>query len=105
MIDRDPFEADDIALFKGADYAAQRAELAALNTVLKKKKIRVERFARVACPARGTTLASERMDRWLSIALDLVGGIADLASSGFYDVFAEFVKAFGHRRRPANCLG
>ncbi|MEO8753363.1 MAG: CHAT domain-containing protein [Casimicrobiaceae bacterium] len=104
VIDRDPFEADEIALFSGKGYEEQRAELSALNDVLKKKKLRVERFARVACPARGTTLASARLDRWLSVALDLVGEVADLASSGFYDVFAEFVKAFIHTRAEPDKL-
>ncbi len=32
------------------------------------------RFVRVACPARGTTLASGRLDRWLSIVQYLSGG-------------------------------
>ena len=35
------------------------------------KKISVERFVRVACPARGTTLASKRVDRWLEIIINV----------------------------------
>lgn len=48
-------------------YAAERGKLEKLLTLLEKKRLRVTRFVRVACPARGTTLASGRLDRWLSV--------------------------------------
>ncbi|PWB47082.1 MAG: hypothetical protein C3F18_12250 [Nitrosomonadales bacterium] len=44
-----------------------------LNRELRKRAIQVERFVRVACPARGTTLASGRLDRWASVMLNLLG--------------------------------
>ncbi|MBX9630568.1 MAG: CHAT domain-containing protein [Burkholderiales bacterium] len=43
------------------------AALKELNELLRQKQIVVERFVRVACPALGTTLASGRLDRWLSV--------------------------------------
>ncbi len=49
------------------DYEYQKQQLLELLDVLDKKHIKVSRFVRVACPARGTTLASGRLDRWLSI--------------------------------------
>lgn len=52
---------------RNAAYAADRELLGKFVTLLGKKKIRVSRFVRVACPARGTTLASGRLDRWLSV--------------------------------------
>jgi hypothetical protein len=52
---------------RNAAYAADRDRLGKFVELLGKKKIRVSRFARVACPARGTTLASGRLDRWLSV--------------------------------------
>ena len=58
-----------------AAYQVDRANLAALLAELKAKQFRVSRFVRVACPARGTTLASGRLDRWLSV-LDFVSGKA-----------------------------
>lgn len=48
-------------------YAVERKKLEDLLALLDKKKFRVTRFVRVACPARGTTLASGRLDRWLSV--------------------------------------
>lgn len=61
-----PLSADE-AKARNAAYAADRDLLGKFVTLLSKKKIRVSRFARVACPARGTTLASGRLDRWLSV--------------------------------------
>ncbi len=54
-------------------YQADRALLARLRDELDARRVRVGRFVRVACPARGTTLASGRLDRWLSV-LDFVAG-------------------------------
>lgn len=48
-------------------YEDQKHQLLELLKVLDEKQIKVARFVRVACPARGTTLASGRLDRWLSI--------------------------------------
>ncbi|EGK73419.1 hypothetical protein METUNv1_00046 [Methyloversatilis universalis FAM5] len=56
-----------------AAYQADRALLATLLSELKTRQIRVRRFVRVACPARGTTLASGRLDRWLSVLNFLSG--------------------------------
>jgi hypothetical protein len=68
--------ATDLAFFAGAGLAAQRRELHALATAVAAKGIRVERTVRVACPARGTLLASKRLDAYLSVlkwALELTG--------------------------------
>lgn len=48
-------------------WAAQAKQLCKLIEILEEKQITVERFVRVACPAMGTTLASGKLDRWLSI--------------------------------------
>ena len=46
---------------------AERRELAALGNELGRKGVRIERIVRVACPARGTLLASKRLDAYLSV--------------------------------------
>lgn len=61
-----PLSADEEKA-RNAAYAADRDLLGKFVALLGKKKIRVSRFARVGCPARGTTLASGRLDRWLSV--------------------------------------
>lgn len=47
-------------------------KLRKLDRELRAKGIVVERFIRVACPARGTNLASGRLERWLTVLLNLV---------------------------------
>lgn len=89
-----PFLPEEVdALFGEPSRDQERKNLLELSALLEKRKIKVRRFVRVACPARGTTLASGRLDRWLSILLNLIGQIPALKVSGFYDVFQEFVMA------------
>jgi CHAT domain-containing protein/pimeloyl-ACP methyl ester carboxylesterase len=61
------FEETDFALFADSKQRASLNDLRQLASVLNKKQLHVERFVRVACPARGTTLASGRLDRYLSV--------------------------------------
>jgi tetratricopeptide (TPR) repeat protein len=63
--------------------------LTELTQLIQEKELRIERFVRVACPARGTVLASDRLDRFLSLVLNLIGAIPALDESVVYP----FVKA------------
>ena len=76
--DAQPFEEDEFRLFEINPAYTTPDEfsdgkrsilqlLQELDKVLKGQRFRVERFVRVACPALGTTLASERLDRWVSV--------------------------------------
>ena len=67
-------DTDEIDLFEGPP--GQRDELAECYALARKKNIVIERIVRVACPARGTLLASERLDAAISVfrwALDRAG--------------------------------
>jgi hypothetical protein len=55
------------AHFAGAEHARDRRDLDALAAEVAAKGIQVERLVRVACPARGTLLASHRLDAYLSV--------------------------------------
>ncbi|CAD5373490.1 CHAT domain-containing protein [Rubrivivax sp. A210] len=66
----------DLAFFPSTTHADVRRQLQALMQAVQAKDIRVERVLRVACPARGTLLASKRFDAYLSVlkwTLDLAG--------------------------------
>ena len=68
--------ADELAHFADAKYATERTEVQALVKLAQQKGIKVERVVRVACPARGTLLASKRLDAYLSVlqwSLQLAG--------------------------------
>lgn len=77
------------------------------------KRIRVERFVRIAAPLLGTTLASGRLDRWASVMLNLVGGclfmagkavpLLDPLSQG-YGLFKRFLLAVVKERTDARVL-
>jgi len=70
------FSANELALLDDVapTLAAQARELDAL---LREKAFVVERFVRVACPARGTTLASDRGRRWLEVIVNALFKLLD----------------------------
>ncbi|WP_338849766.1 CHAT domain-containing protein [Massilia sp. W12] len=68
-------------------YQQQWRDLQELFQVLQQKRLRITRFVRVACPALGTTLASGRLDRWLSV-------IRSVALLGMQNLFADNLLAF-----------
>ncbi|MFN7677701.1 MAG: esterase/lipase family protein, partial [Cyanobacteriota bacterium] len=59
--------------------AEQRERLRELRGVLDEKAFQVERYLRVACPARGTRLLGDNLDVFLSILLALLGGLTPLS--------------------------
>jgi len=68
----------DLALFAGPQYQQHCADLNELAREIQQKKIVVERIVRVACPARGTLLASRRLDAYLSVlkwSMELAGAV------------------------------
>jgi hypothetical protein len=68
---------------------------------LLKDRFQVKRFVRVACPARGTTLASGRLDRWLS----MVNFLLDKATgSGLIGEAADFLLSAVKQRTDPRTL-
>jgi len=53
--------------FGAPEMASQRRDLVALSRLLHQRRILVERVVRIACPVRGTLLASKRLDAYLSV--------------------------------------
>ena len=119
-VDLEPFTDTEIERFlahagrlgrKGFEADAKR--LGDLNRELRKRQIRVERFVRVACPARGTTLASGRLDRWASVMLNLLGKGFDAAGKAIpgvmpvakgYGLLKQFLLAVVKQRADARIL-
>jgi hypothetical protein len=79
------FTPDDFELFDGADRARDRQNLKALTRTLQDARFRITRFVRVACPARGTTLADRRLDRYVSVLVNIVSLIPGLRANPLYD--------------------
>jgi hypothetical protein len=75
-----------------------------LDEQLRSKQFRIERFARVACPARGTLLASENIERFLSLLLHLIGLIPGLSTSATYQVLKRIVLEVAKNRTNAKWI-
>jgi hypothetical protein len=88
----DPVDELDVTVFqeRHGPGAADLERLERLGALLAERRPAVERFVRVGCPAAGTTLASGRLDRYLSVLRNVIGAIPALKASQFY----EFVTAF-----------
>ncbi|RPI47273.1 MAG: hypothetical protein EHM59_04965, partial [Betaproteobacteria bacterium] len=110
------FSAGDLSIFERAAAEAsgepkralqdQLRQLKALDQLLRRKKLRIERFLRVGCPARGTTLASGRLDRWLSVGLNVLQRITDInpLASVLADVYVELLAAVVKKRLDPSAL-
>lgn len=59
--------AEDLKKFDKAAFAEYKRDLRELAAEVQARKIKVERVVRVACPVRGTLLASRRLDAFLSV--------------------------------------
>jgi pimeloyl-ACP methyl ester carboxylesterase len=105
---RDPFDASDLAFFREHNPDKARGDLEHLNDLLKEKRFRIERFVRVACPARGTTLASGRLDIYLSVLFNLLSKIPVLSSEPAvkiaFDIFSELIMAIAKERSDPSVL-
>jgi tetratricopeptide (TPR) repeat protein len=86
---------EELALFnKDTAYTQHRKDLQALATLVKAKGITVDRVVRVACPARGTLLASKRLDAYLSV----LKWTLSLAGVPVAPVLLEFITEVARRR-------
>ncbi|HRQ82947.1 MAG TPA: hypothetical protein PKZ97_17685, partial [Azospirillaceae bacterium] len=95
-----PFSPAEEALFPDQINGLHR-----LSELLSEKRPRVERFVRVACPARGTTLAGEKLDVWLSVMANLLGLIPlPLGLGGLRDLVAAFALAVARERTNPRAL-
>lgn len=99
--EREPFTVDELDWFRKKDPEGIRGNLDKLNDLLKKRPFQVERFVRVACPAWGTTLASNRLDIYLSILFNLLSKVplSALPAVNFvYDIFTELIMLVAKER-------
>ncbi|HKQ71923.1 MAG TPA: hypothetical protein VJT73_21410, partial [Polyangiaceae bacterium] len=82
-------------------YGAQQQQLRDLSILLKNRELIIERYVRVASPARGTLLASGNLDAFLSGFLSLMGLVPALAASPLYPAFKRILLEIAkNRTRP-----
>lgn len=103
-----PFTADDPGRRESLEregecaYAEQRERLRELRTLLGREHgFRIERYVRVAAPARGTLLVSGNLDAFLSALLTLLGTVPYLAGNPIYSCVKRVVLEIArHRTDP-----
>jgi pimeloyl-ACP methyl ester carboxylesterase/tetratricopeptide (TPR) repeat protein len=100
---RSPFVKEDFELFR-REYHSQAGQLCKLGELLHGKKLKVGKFLRVACPARGTTLASERLDVYLSVLLNLAGLVTGLKSNPVFGFLQALALAVARKRTSPESL-
>ncbi|WP_332910858.1 lipase/acyltransferase domain-containing protein [Algoriphagus boritolerans] len=70
----DGFGPEELDVLRENDRESDLKMIEAIAKVAKTKSITIDRVVRVACPANGTTLASKRMDMFLNVMINLLGG-------------------------------
>ena len=85
-------------------HAEQRQALRELAAELARKKLRLERYVRVASPARGTRLASGNFDVFLSSLLSLMGWVPALKGNPIYSAFKRVVLEVARNRTKPNLM-
>jgi len=96
-----------------APFSGQEFELAGnhaallreLDKALRDRRPKVERFVRVACPALGTTLASGRLDRWLSVFGAVCGrALPETPLGSIFSDLSDFIAAVVKQRTNPDSL-
>lgn len=100
-----PLADGEIDAFGGSGHADDRVALAELGRLLAERRPVIERFVRVAAPVRGTLLASDRLDRYLSLALGALGLVLPKESEGFRFLQALTLALVRERADPATLPG
>ncbi|MBU4262870.1 MAG: CHAT domain-containing protein [Proteobacteria bacterium] len=75
-----------------------RQQLKRLRDLLRQKRLHVMRIVRVACPARGTLLASDNTDEFLSLLTNLIGYIPGIGQSPIYHVIKRITLEVAKKR-------
>ncbi|TXE03423.1 CHAT domain-containing protein [Algoriphagus aquimarinus] len=85
------FDETEIELLKKHDRVVDQKVIKQISDILKTKKIKVKSMVRVACPANGTTLASNRLNIFLNVTFNLVGLAVGQVGNPIFVAFKEFL--------------
>jgi triacylglycerol esterase/lipase EstA (alpha/beta hydrolase family) len=86
-----PITPDELRLFEQQQRGRDVEALKQLNETLRESRLQVTRFVRVACPARGTTLADRRLDRYFSVMVNVASLIPGLSGNPVYDALTSLL--------------
>ncbi len=91
--DENGFNEAGIELLKRIERTDDIDCIASIKDIITKKKIKIERFIRVACPARGTSILSDRLDFFFNVSMNLVSLAGGVLASPVVDGFKALISA------------
>ena len=91
------FDDIDAGFFTSEEYSRDHKAMAELGDALDGASLQIERFIRVGCPARGTTLADGRLDRYLSGLVNIIEKVPGL-SNPVVEGISSLLLAVVHKR-------
>ena len=98
------FSDDEINFLKKEGRDADIKNIKAISEEFKKKNINVQKFIRVACPASGTTLASNRLDYFFNITFNLIGIAVGGPANPVYGAFKNLIASVVDCKEDVNIL-
>jgi CHAT domain-containing protein len=98
------FSEDEINFLKKAGRDADVKNIKAISEEIKSKNITVQKFIRVACPASGTTLASNRLDYFFNITFNLIGLAVGGPANPVYGAFKNLIASVVDCKEDVNVL-
>ena len=87
------FTVAELAYFEKTGRINDIANITTLQNLAAGKKITIDKFIRVACPAYGTTILSKRLDHFLNISLNLLGSLFGPVGTTLTAEFKELISA------------
>ncbi len=89
----DGFGPEELEVLKDNDRENDLDTIQSITKIAKNKSITIDRVVRVACPANGTTLASKRMDMFLNVMINMIGGAIGGFSNPVFNTLKELALA------------
>jgi len=83
----------ELAYLTKTERTTDITDIKTLQQLAAGKKIAVDKFIRVACPAYGTTVLSKRLDHFLNISLNLLGTLFGPVGTALTGEFKELISA------------
>lgn len=87
------FSEMELAYLKKCERNDDVQHIKSISEIILKKNIKIAKFVRVACPASGTTIASERLDYFFNIMMNLIGLAVGSVVNPVYKAFKDLVAA------------
>lgn len=91
-------------LSKNEEAKSLLKEIESLHKAINKKQIKVNRFVRVACPAAGTILLSQRMDTMLNVMFNMMGRVGGEVMGTISDGLEALVTAIVNEKNDFDTL-